>query len=195
MNRGFVLIEVLVALVVFSFLILTSSKILLELTQHRLNFSKFQFRQIEIQNAFFILSNHIKSSPFLSIASDSLTLYPLNLPLFYSPSFSPIPAQCNGSEIEFYPSDYIYSQLDDKVVKVKRSEGGLLYLKEEVQCGLFFPLLSPVTFSISSQKDLLYNGEIILTNIERFELSPSLDGIKIILCDHEMNIAKARLYE
>lgn len=195
MRRGFALLEVLVALVVVSLLILTSSKILLELTHHRLNLTQTQLRQLEVQNALFILSNSIKSSPLLTHSSTSLTLYPLNLPLFYSPSFSPIPTQCRGSQIEFYPTEYIYSQLDDKVFRVLGERGGVLTLEGEVKCGLLFPLSSPITFSLSPQKDLLKNGEILLKNVKRFELVSSGDEVKILLCDCEMSVAKARLYE
>lgn len=173
-------------MIVFGILLISSSKILLTLTKDRLAYSQGQMRQIEIQNALVLISKYLKYSIISSITPTSLTLYPLNLSLYFSPSFSPLPKQCSGREIVFVNTDFIYSRLDGSILKVVRKKGEILELEREVQCGLFLPLLAPVNFALSSQNTLFLNSQILLKNVKRLEFHKESGGIRVILCEREM---------
>lgn len=186
MRRAFALLEVLFALIVFSILIITSSKVLLELTHNRIAYSKEQMRQIEIENTLFLISKYLKYSIFSTLTPTSLTLFPLNLSLYFSPSFSPLSRQCEGREIVFANTDFIYSKLDGSVFKVVRKKGEILELEREVQCGMIYPLLSPVRFSLSSKNELLLNSTILLKDVKRLKFHKEERGIRIVLCECEI---------
>lgn len=186
MRRAFALLEVLFALIVFSILLIASSKILLELTQSRIAYSKEQMRQIELENTLFLIAKYLKYSIHSEITPTSLKLYPLNLPSYFSPSFSPIPKQCSGREIEFENADFIYSKIDNAIVKVIKKRGAILELESEVQCGLLFPLLSEVKFSLSPQNNLLLDSQILLKNVKKLEFHKESGGIRVVLCEREI---------
>lgn len=183
MRRGFALLEVLVALVVFSILILGSSKILLELTKSKIAYSKFQLRQLEVQNAILIIKKYLKYSPSIIYSPNTITFYPLNLSYFFSPTFSPLPTQCKGERIKFYPSSFVYSVSDKKVVKVLENQGGEMRLERSVSCGLFYPLSPQITLSLSPQGELKLNEEILLKDVKVFEVQESA----IKLCDCQIS--------
>lgn len=186
MRKAFALLEVLLALSIFCVLIIASSKILLELTSNHIAYSKEQMRQIEVENALLILSKALKYSILSELTPTSLTLFPLNLSLYFSPSFSPFPKQCYTKEIEFVASDFVYSKLDHLVLKVIGKKGNRLEFDREVQCGLFLPLHSAIKFSLSSQNSLLLNSQILLKDVKQLEFHQENKGVRIILCDCEV---------
>lgn len=183
MRRGFALLEVLVALVVFSILILGSSKILLELTKSKIAYSKFQLRQLEVQNAILIIKNYLKYSPSITYSPNAITFYPLNLSIFFSPAFSPLPTQCEGERIRFYPSPYVYSVSDKKAVKVLENQGGEMRLDQSVGCGLFYPLSPQITLYFTPQGELRLDEELLLKDVKVFEVQESA----IKLCDYKIS--------
>lgn len=186
MRRAFALLELLLALIIFSILIISSSKILLSLTKDRIAYSKNQMREIEIQNALLLLSKHLKYSFITSISPTSLTLYPLNLSIYFSPTFSPIPKSCNGAEIEFVNSDFIYSKLDSSIIKVVSKRGAILELERAIQCDILYPLSSPIKLSLSPQNELLLNSTPLLKEVKKLEFHKEERGIKVVLCECEM---------
>lgn len=187
------MLELLLALVVFSILLISSSKILLSFTKDRIAYSKKQMREIEIQNTLLLLSKYLKYSFISSLSPTSLTLYPLNLPLYFSPSFSPIPASCNGAEIEFKDTDFIYSKLDGSIIKVVGKKGEMLELERAVQCGILYPLSSPIKLSLSPQNELLLNSSTLLKDVKRLEFHKEERGIKIVLCECEIFVPWSEL--
>lgn len=188
MRRAFALLELLLALIVFSILLISSSKILLSLTKDRIAYSKNQMREIEIQNTLLLLSKYLKYSFVSSISSTSLTLYPLNLSSYFSPTFSPIPKSCNGAEIEFVNADFIYSKLDNSIIKVVSKRGAILELERAIQCDILYPLSSPIKLSLSSQNELLLNSTPLLKEVKKLEFYKEERGIKVVLCECEMFI-------
>lgn len=188
MRRAFTLVESLFALMIFCILLIASSKILLELSRSHIAYSKAQMRQIEVQNALFVIEKYLKYSVAQTLNPTSISLYPLNLSVYFSPSFSPIPKQCRGNEIEFANTDFVYSKLDGGVIRVLRQKGGVLELDRGVQCGYFLPLSSPITLSLSPQKELLLNGEVLLRDVKKFEISQKQNGVRVMLCECELNV-------
>lgn len=188
MRRAFALLELLLALIVFSILIISSSKILLSLTKDRIAYFKNQMREIEIQNTLLLLSKYLKYSFITSASPTSLTLCPLNLSSYFSPTFSPIPKSCNGAEIEFVDSDFIYSKLDNSIIKVVSKRGAILELERAIQCDILYPLSSPIKVSLSSQNELLLNSTPLLKEVKKLEFHKEERGIKIVLCECEMLI-------
>lgn len=186
MRRAFALLEVLLALILFSILIIASSKILLSLSKDNLAYSKHQMRQIEIQNTLLQLCKYLKYSFITSISNSSLTLYPLNLPLYFSKNFSAIPKSCNDKTIEFANTEFIYSKTEGAIVKVLSSKGGMLELERAVQCGVLYPLLFPLRFSLSPQNELLLNSTILLKNVKRLQFFKESKGVRVILCECEI---------
>lgn len=188
MRRAFALLELLLALIIFSILIISSSKILLSLTKDRIAYSKNQMREIEIQNTLLLLSKYLKYSFITSISSTSLTLYPLDLSSYFSPTFSPIPKSCNGAEIEFVNADFIYSKLDSSIIKVVSKRGAILELERAIQCDILYPLSSPIKLSLSPQNELLLNSIPLLKDVKKLEFHKEERGIKVVLCECEMLI-------
>ncbi|RDU71783.1 prepilin-type N-terminal cleavage/methylation domain-containing protein [Helicobacter brantae] len=180
MRRGFALLEVLLALLIFCVLILGCSKIMLELTRSKIAYSKFQLRQIEVQNAVLMIEQYLRFSPSLSFGSQSISFYPLNLSYFLSPTFSPLPTQCKEDKISFaYPSPFVYSRLDKRVLRVLEYREGEMKLEQSVACGLFFPLLPQITLSLNPQRELRLNGQILLKEVEDFEILENAGGVRL----------------
>ena len=153
---------------------------MLELTRSKIAYSSFQLRQIEVQNAVLMIEKYLRFSPSIASTSTSLSFYPLNLSYFFSPSFSPLPTQCNADEIGFaYPSPFVYSWLEKSVIEVLEYKEGKMRLQRGVQCGLFFPLLSPITLSLNPQRELRLNDRILLKNVEDFEILKSSKGVRL----------------
>lgn len=193
MRRAFALLELLLALIVFSILLISSSKILLSLTKDRVAYSKNQMREIEIQNTLLLLSKYLKYSFISSISPTSLTIHPLNLSAYFSPAFSPIPKSCNGVEIEFLNSDFIYSKLDSSIIKVVSKRGEMLELEKAVQCDILYPLASAIRFSLSSKNELLLNSNVLLKDVKKLEFHKEERGVRIILCEHEIFVPWSEL--
>lgn len=202
MRKGFALLETLIALVVFSLLLMGGAKLLSTLYQERYIYQKSFQEGTRVQNIFFLLQNYFASSFFIhSPSSYTLSFYPLDLQAYYCSSFSPTAHFLTEKKLmlSYIPihSTFLLSLPEQTLYPIASIYGKTLEFTQKVEGRYFLPLQGK--FFLKFNHSTLYlNGQILLEEVKEFALKENQEWIEIKICltqCYESSFKKGRIYE
>lgn len=198
MRKAFVLLEAILALMIFSVVILVCSQIFLEVSKDKRVYQQYEFSTNAINNAVLKLSKLLNYGINVRFDNNRLSFYIPKMEIFFS-SGVVIPKSCDGNI--WYLSaplpliSHIFSS--QGIAKVARQDRQSLTLDSSIECQWLIPL-EPIEILYSANQSLLLNQQVLLPNVSKFEFKDEGRFYKVVLCQEVCQthyIPKGGFYE
>lgn len=200
MRRAFALFEALLALVVFSILLIGGAKLFLTLTQDRKIYGQQVEEGVLVQNAFFLLQNLLSHSFLIQTSSSGLTFYPLDTQAYFSTTFSLKPQFLSSQKLSlsYNPINtaFLLSIPEQQLYAIRRKVANTLEF-DVIKGEYFLPLQSKEELTYTSSV-LRLDGQPLLIGLKRFEIKLNAKYIEILACInqcYEYSFKLGNLYE
>lgn len=202
MRKGFALLETLIALVVFSLLLIGGSKLFLSLLHERRVYQESFQEGEHVKNTFLLLQNYLDHAFFIQSLSPSiLSFYPLDLQAYHSTSFSPLAHIVTERKLSlsYSPTNsaFLLSLPEQKLYPIASIYGKTLEFVQRVEGKYFLPLQKQFTLSFN-RFTLYLNTQILLEGIKEFSLKEDQEWIEMRIClnqCYEYTFKKGRVHE
>lgn len=184
MRSAFGLLESLVALMVFSVVILVCSQTLLQIQK---DMKLIKDRQ-SMQNALFYtatyVQNQLRYALISSISPSEIRYFEVNGDLFFAPDFSPSLDRCNSHRIpKLGSSKFVaFFSPSPEIASVLREDKHEMILDRQAKCGAMIPLLDQRRIFLSQDQTLYLDRFPLLHGVRRFEFKQEGEGFRMEIC-------------
>lgn len=185
MSKAFSLLESLVALALFSLVILICSQVLMQ-TQKDIKIYKDQeYKQQILHNAINYLQKKLRYSLIVSIDSSysDFVIYEID-DYFFSPLFDPWIKDCKTEKIPWRGMPKFLanfsSQLD--LISVIAYETNAVVLERKIQCGIAIPIRDRLQIRLTENGDLLVGKRILMQGVKIFQFLEKAKFYSLKIC-------------
>lgn len=201
MRRGFALLETLIALVLFSILLIGGAKLYLCMTEEKRVYERGVYESLQVQNVFLLVQNTLKHSFFLHISPTLATFYPLDPQAYFSTSFTLTPRLLSDKKLSLpYPTPqtaFLLSIPSNTLYPIIRKTADTLEFLQKLEGKYFLPLQKKFTLEFASST-LYLNSQPLLKNLKSFQIKQKGKWIEIKACMqkcYEYTFALGEVYE
>lgn len=183
MKNAFGILESLVALALFSLVILLCSKTLLQIQKDLKIYKDYVQMRSTLSNAISLIQKRLAYSFVDSSAADELVLYEISKE-FFSNSYHPAIQKCGVSKIVWKQNPKFFANFSPmfEIVPVVGRQGDFLLLERELKCGALIPINQKIRFKLQENGDLYFNGEILVQRIRLFEFKEQSNLYHLQIC-------------
>lgn len=195
------LLEALIALVIFSILLIGGAKIYSSLSKDTILYASRARESVQVRNVFFLIQNYLSLSFCKQFSSTLVTFYPLDTQAFFSTSFSLLPTILSDKTLQIsYPLDntsFLLSIPSNNLYTILRKTLNTIEVSQTLSDRYFLPLQGKYTLHFSPPT-LYLNSQVLLTNLKSFNIQEEGEWIKLEIClseCYEHSFRNKSLYE
>lgn len=183
MRSAFGLLESLVALVVFSVVILVCSQTLLEIHQDMKILKASQKSRDDLAHAIFYLENQLRYAFISSISPQGVEYYEIHRDFFFS-HFDPHLEKCDSNRIKkINDAQFVaFFSPSFQIARVLREDQSEMILDRKAECGAMIPIKKKKRILLASNKVLYVDSYPLLSEVNEFDLKQEGQEFEIKLC-------------
>lgn len=184
MRSAFSLLESLLALIVFSVVILVCSQTLLAIQTELKRSKEHQRKETALFNTMLYLENQLRYALILRISSQEVQYYQIHHNLFFSHSFDPYNQKCNSNRIKAIKDVQFLAFFSPflQIAQVIKKDQQEMILDRKAECGAMIPLKQKKTIFLASNQTLYLDSFPLLKGVREFDLKQKGQEIQIRLC-------------
>jgi len=196
MKKAYILLELIISISILAIIGIYSLRLIGNLYQSNSQNLSLLKNKLDFQNTYLFIENRLKNSVNIAFSKESLSFYEVDINGFKSNYYSGFALlEKSSKEYVFTPNslisktDLFFIWFDDTHMYevVQQNENDKIYFKNQnIEKTIFeqYKLIKQKSRFYVKNKNLYFNENILLENIEIFNISFSNSHIKINICEN-----------